>query len=103
MELKLKCTKEVEDRKLEIYDLGRYTVKVVRYADGWSYTTIERERAEYLPEIYSRTDMEGKVLGFEIQTTSYGSLPVEEIKKMIAGLNEAIEVVETLNKEFAKA
>ena len=78
-------------------------MKVVRYWDGTAYIQIRKEREEYLPEIYVIDDGEMHVFGFEIQTTSYGSLSAEETKKMIAGLNEAIEVVEILTKEFVKA
>ena len=46
---------------------------------------------------------EGEILGFEVQTTSYGALPVDEVKKVIDGLNDAIEVVDILTKAFVKS
>ena len=100
MELNVIERKEIGDKKCETYRIGRYTVKLVRYIDGSIYIAVGKERADYLPEIYGRSNYEGTVLGFEIQTTSYGALSVEETKKMIDGLNEAIEVVEILTKEF---
>lgn len=113
MELKLVVEKYVEDkfsiasankRKVEVYEIGSYSVKVVTYPDRSHYITIRKEvGGEYLPDIYCRSnDDNGDVLGFEIQTTSYGAISVEETKKTIVALNEAIEVVETLEKHFVK-
>lgn len=112
MELKLVVEKYVEDkfsiasankRKVEVYEIGSYSVKVVTYPDSSHYITIRKEvGGEYLPDIYCRNNDDGDVLGFEIQTTSYGAISVEETKKMIAALNEAIEVVEILEKHFVK-
>lgn len=104
MELRLEVAKKVEDRKVEISTIGNYSVKVVTYPDSSHYITVRKEaRSEYLPDIYCRVnDDNGDVLGFEIQTTSYGALSSEEIKKMIESLNEAVEVVETLEKHFVK-
>lgn len=104
MELRLEVAKKVEDRKVEISTIGNYSVKVVTYPDSSHYITVRKEvRSEYLPDIYCRVnDDNGDVLGFEIQTTSYGALLPEEIKKMIESLNEAVEVVETLEKHFVK-
>ena len=113
MELKLVVEKYVEDkfsiasankRKVEVYEIGSYSTKVVTYPDHSLYITVRKEVGrEYLPDIYCRhNDNDGSVLGFEIQTTSYGAISGEETKKMIAALNEAIEVVETLEKHFVK-
>lgn len=113
MELKLVVEKYVEDkfsiasankRKVEVYEIGSYSVKVVTYPDGSHYITVRKEvGSDYLPDIYCRVnDDNGDVLGFEIQTTSYGALLPEEIKKMIESLNEAVEIVETLEKHFVK-
>ena len=102
MELKLETTRKLDDRHYETYKIGRYTVSVVDYLDGTAYITTRKENSDYLPEIYCVDDDEMKVLGFEIQTTSYGALSAEETKKMIAALNEAIEVVEVLTAKFVK-
>lgn len=104
MELRLEVAKKVEDRKVEISTIGSYSVKVVTYPDGTNYITVRKEsREEYLPDIYCRVnDDNGDVLGFEIQTTSYGALLPEEIKKMVEALNEAVEIVEILTKHFVK-
>lgn len=103
MKLTLTKTKEVNDKLVEIYEIAGYEVKVVTYEGGYKHINVREKRSDYLPTIYCRDDDDnGKVLDFEIQTTSYGSLPVDEIKKMIAGLEEAVAVVEVLRKEFVK-
>lgn len=105
MELKLVETKikERENRKVDIYTVGNnYTVYVNTYEDGHLCVDIKEKRDEYVPLIYARSELFGELSGFEIQTTSYGSLSAEEIKKMVAALNEAVEVVEILTKEFVK-
>lgn len=102
MELKLTETKNVNDKVVELYEIARYTVKVVNHEWGYKSIAVKKGIGDYLPDIYCRDDIEGNVIAFEIQTTSYGSLETEEIKKMVAGLNEAVEVVEILTKEFVK-
>lgn len=103
MELRLEATKTVDNKQVEIYEIADYEVKVVIYEDGTKYITVREKRGEYLPRIYCRTnDDNGDILGFEIQTTSYGALSAEETAKVIDGLREAVEVVEILTKEFVK-
>ena len=110
MELKLVVEKYVEDkfsiasankRKVEVYEIGNYSVKVVTYPSRAHYITVRKEvGGEYLPEIYCRDNDDGGVCGFEIQTTSYGAISAEETKKMIAALNEAVEIVNILTEKF---
>lgn len=101
-ELKLTLTsvKNIADKKVELYEIADYTVTVVSNDCGSRWITIRENKSEYLPAIYCRDDMEGNVLGFEIQTTSYGSLPTTEIKKMVEALEMAVEVVEILTEKF---
>lgn len=102
MELRLETTKTVENKQVNIYKIGRYTVKQVVYQDSSFYMGVRAEKDDYLPAIYARDDLQCNVTGFEIQTTSYGALSAEETKKMVAALNEAVEVVEVLTAEFLK-
>lgn len=94
----------------EEFECGKYTV--VRTATNYSsknkdYTAINysitRGDGKYLPRIYyndwSCLD-ENATPKFTIQTTAYGDLNPEEIREMIKGYEEAIEVVEALNKKF---
>lgn len=101
-----------EGRKYERdeYALGKhYTVvrNITRYEDGDKRTRIyvdisyEDRHDNYIPEIYYEDDIFGEFKPeFKIQTTSYGSKDPDEIKKIIAGYQEAVEAVEILTKNF---
>lgn len=102
MELKLVEAFEVDGRKVDRYEIGNYKVKALTYSWGRRVEVGSVSRERYLPDIYSRTDDGGKIVGFKVQTTSYGALPVGEVKKVVDGLNEAIEVVEILTKTFTE-
>lgn len=98
-------TKEHEGDKLYKYAAGRYQVRKVDHACG--YTSIEvipTDRSDrYLPEIYARSNIEDNApYAFEVQTTSYGALPTEELQKVIANLQEASEIAQALTKMFVK-
>lgn len=55
------------------------------------------DNENYMPKIYYNDDWFGeKKPHFTIQTTSYGDMKPEEIRKVIAGYQEAIEVVSIL-------
>lgn len=92
----------------EEYTIGAYTVTVDDsfYEDGKSRRSIQVQEPwrndEYIPHIYYCNDYYGqKVSFFEIQTTSYGALNVEQFKVFLASQQAALEVVEVLNKAFA--
>lgn len=103
MELIQKRNRRGTDRTLKCYDLGSYEVSVLTHDSGWQSISIRTDRSNrYHPEIYPRDDMEGNVIVFDIQTTSYGALPADQIRKVIEGLEEAIKAAEILTKEFVK-
>ena len=104
MELVMTRNRRGEDKTLKCYRVGSYEVSHLIYDSGWEDIQIRADRTQrYQPEIYSRCNWEtGKILEFHIQTTSYGALPLEEIRKVMEGYEEAIKVVEILNKEFVK-
>lgn len=102
MKLSLVKTAIVDDANLEVYKIADYTVHVSAYKNGRKLIIIRKKNNYYLPAIYCNDDMKGNILGFGIQTTSYGMLSTEETKKMIAALEEAVKVAEVLTKEFAK-
>ena len=96
--MKLKMVKEMknEGRTYQLYTLGKYEVDVTTFESGYASIKVSKDwKEEYLPEIYERNN------GFAIQTTSYGSLQTEELKKVIAGYEYAMEAVEILNREFS--
>lgn len=102
MKLKLTDTIKKEDKTIEVYEIGRYTVRVVAYESGFRSIDVRSGRDDYLPEIYCRDDIEGRVIGFDVQTTSYGAISPDEIRKVIAGLEEAAKVAEFLDMEFVE-
>ena len=110
----LKMVNEVksEGKTYREYELGLYEVEETIFESGYSIVRISKDFriestraywfAEYLPEIFERGN-EGfgsSSPHFVISTTSYGALKPEEIKKVIAGYNYAMEAVEILNREF---
>ena len=89
-----------------LFKAGRYEIEkcIYNYDDGSSCTDyrVSHDWAEkYLPDIYYEKRFGAKTGHFEIQTTSYGSLPSEEIDKVIAGYKEAQEAA-ALAEELAK-
>ena len=90
------------------YTLGKYIVEreLIEYASGIKIETIsvdisyKEQHDNYMPEIYYERRFGENKGHFEIQTTSYGSLIPEDIKKVIDGYKEALEVVRVLTKEF---
>ena len=100
IELTLVREKEVNGKKYEAYEIAGYDVEVTRYSNGYVSIYIDGKRSGYTPAIYSVDNHEGKILGFNIQSTSYGALPVSEIKEMVKALETACEVVEVLTKAF---
>lgn len=92
------------------YTLGsHYTVvrNITRFEDGDKLIRIhvdlsyEDRYNNYFPEIYyENDDLAGQNGEFKIQTTAYGTMNPDEIKKVIAGYQEAIEAVEILTKKF---
>lgn len=102
MELKLTETRKFGDKVLERHEIARYTVRVFTHESGYKSIDVRKDRDDYLPDIYCRDDLEGNAIAFEVQTTSYGSLPADEIRKVIAGLEEAAQVAEILTAEFVK-
>lgn len=95
-------TKTNGEVMLDRYAIGNYAVKVLTRSWGRSVEVRPLNRQGYLPDIYARDEMDGGITGFEVQTTSYGSLPLNELRKVIAGLEEAAKVAEILTAEFAK-
>lgn len=103
--------KSVEVKK-ELFECGEYQIiHEVHSNPIWEHDieffNIFRKKMfsiEYLPEIYFY-DLETMFSKdatpyFKIATTSYGSMTTDEVKKMIASYQEAVEVVEALTDKF---
>ncbi len=95
-------TKTNGETKLDRYAIGNYTVKVLTRDWGRTVEVEPLNGQKYLPEIHPEDEMDGSITGFDVQTTSYGSLPLVELRRVIAGLEEAAKVAEILTTEFVK-
>jgi len=95
MEMKLKETKVQGTKKLEVYTVGRYELKVMQneYETRYCVSAINFED-RFLPEIYVSEEFGSDKQYLKIQTSSYGSLYEDEFEEFLKGLEEA--------KEFAK-
>ena len=92
------------------FTLGKhYTVvrNITRFENGERYIrfyvnlSFEDRHNNYFPEIYYEDGVFGEAKPeFKIQTAGYGAMNPEEIQKIIAGYQEAIEAVEILTKNF---
>lgn len=95
--------KTSSDSIVTVYKIANYKVRVIKSQSNLTYIhVITNSNERYIPDIFCNDDCNGTILGFDIQTTSYGTLNVEETKKMIKSLNEAITVVNVLTETFCK-
>lgn len=103
MELKLfKTIKAANGSILNNYLIGDYVISE-RIYDSFTciYTTPNINANDFLPVIFADDENEdGIITNFRIQTTSYGTLKVEDVKKFIEAYNEAVEVVEIFKDKF---
>ena len=88
-----------ETKETKFYDLEN-VYQVSQYHCSWAphgYRLMIRPMGDrYLPSIF--TESEKDIPTFVIQTTSYGSLPPAEIKKVIAGFQIALDTIDMIKK-----
>lgn len=94
-------TVEKENCKINIYSNDYYEVEEKNYKNFKSIT-ISRKNDEGAVIYVIDTIGTRELLGFEIQTKSWGSLPIEELQEKIKEYQIAIETVKELNKIFLK-
>ena len=103
MELKLLSTKEtLNGSTINNYVIGDYSISE-HIHDSFTciYTTPNMEANDFLPTIFADDENEdGNITDFRIQTTSYGTLKVEDTKRFIEAYQEAVKVVEILKDKF---
>ena len=103
-ELKLVNTMENENGKFTMYEIGCYIVEEQLLGVNRDFRRIcvraNKTASKYAPEIYFDDCMFGGAEKFRIQTKSYGSLEINDFKEFMKAQNEAVEVVETLEKLF---
>ena len=103
MELKLlKTIKATDGTIVNNYLIGDYVISEHIHENfSCIYTNPNMEANDFLPCIFADDENEdGNITDFEIQTTSYGTLKVEDTKKFIEAYNEAVEVAEILKAKF---
>lgn len=103
MELKLLKTKEAADGSIiNTYVIGDYNISEHTHKSFTCiYTTPNMEANDFLPIIFADDENEdGIITDFRIQTTSYGTLKVEDTKRFIEAYQEAVKVVEILKDKF---
>lgn len=108
-ELKLVQVKAKKDGLLHIYEIGEYTVRehtdvceigtVIKY-----YSVMETNHGanKYIADIYYDCKWGEEKGAFQIQTTAYGALDMDEFAKFMKAQQDAMEVVEILTNTFLK-
>ena len=103
MELKLLKTIETDNGSIiNTYVIGDYSISEhIHKSFTYIYTTPNFDANDFLPAIFADDENEdGIITDFRIQTTSYGTLKVEDAKRFIEAYKEAVEVVEILKDKF---
>lgn len=103
MELKLLKTITADDGTIfNKYLIGDYIIREnINKSFTCIYTTPNLNANAFLPSIFANDEKEdGNITDFEIQTSSYGTLKVEDAKRFIEAYKEAVEVVEILKDKF---
>ena len=108
-----KQVKENSQLKCEYFTIEGYKVKEFYYKNeegkffnGGRIDRIEVERSgrKYMPKIYVDTNLlkdDGlEITDITIQTTSWGSLPISEIKEVTKGYQKACRVVSKLQEIY---
>lgn len=107
-----KQVEESKNIKIESYTIEGYKIKEVYYKndEGGFFNGGRIDRIEvaspgkkYLPKIYVDSNLltdEFEIIDICIQTTSYGSLPTNEVKEVIKGYQKACRVVSKLQEIY---
>ena len=103
MELKLLKTITADDGTIiNNYLIGDYVIReIINKSFTCIYTKPDLNANAFLPSIFADDEKEdGTITDFRIETTSYGTLKVEDAKRFIEAYKEAVEVVEILKDKF---
>ena len=103
MELKLLKTIEVPDGPIiNTYIIGDYIISEHTHKSfSIVYSKPDLNAKDFLPYIFAEDEKEdGNITDFRIETTSYGTLKVEDTKRFIEAYKEALEVAEILKAKF---
>ena len=102
--LKLKLIDEImtEDKEIKYYQSQYYEIRLRKYLHtDCKSVNVSRSSGYYIPAIEVIEDNNNyDIVGFEIQTTSYGALSTEQIEEIIKGYEIAVATVKQLEKMF---
>lgn len=101
----LKIVEEMihEEAAYRKYEIGNYVLEETMHKDlkplyRVEYKDYKKANESHQPAIHFHNDIFGKGKSeFLIQTTSRGTLGIDEIEMMIVAYKEAVEVVKVLN------
>lgn len=94
----------------EVYDMEN-GYKVIKEECSWIKRGFKirfwNEGDDFLPDIYDCVDYlnnsdQSKEFDFQIQTTSYGALSLEDIEKVIKGLQVAMDTIKEVEATFKR-
>lgn len=89
-----------ENKKFKIYKNAYYEIGIDKESKGVAVIN-PIEKNKYLPNIHVNYNISDfKFKSIEIQTTSYGTMPKNEIKEIIKCYNIAVLTVEEIEKNF---
>lgn len=94
--------KLVDNRNgVQVYDLGN-GYQVAKECCSWipmgyKFSFYPDRSIRYLPDIYDYGES-----AFRIQTTSYGSLPPEEIRELITAQQTALDAIRIVEEAFTR-
>lgn len=103
MELKLLKTIKADNGSIiNTYIIGDYIISEhIHESFSIIYSKPDFNANDFLPDIFADDEKEdGNITDFKIQTTSYGTLNVEDTKRFIEAYKEAVEVAEILKDKF---
>lgn len=90
------------------YKVGHYVVMQCICNEGtedeYTIYDISKDRSiDYLPTVYAHFNLlNGELKGFDVQTTSYGALELDEIEVFLKRMKEGVAVARALTAEFCK-
>lgn len=100
MELKLISEKESSVRKVIIYEIGEYEIRFCDYDDFIEFE-IKNHGNRFTPNITANIDS-NIICGFNVETTSYDQITLDELIEIADKLKVAAEVVKILTNKFVK-
>ena len=93
---------EIGSKRFVRYDGPVYQVGITLYKNGFVQTHIylRQEAPKFSPNLFIAEDKVYLPKGVKIETTSYGSLSVDDMKLFCRQMEEAVSAAEFIQKAF---